>query len=378
MRRLGLSIYPDKSDANELKEYLKYAYEKGFRRIFSSLIEFENLDDQETKNKFIDINKFARELGYEIIIDVNPAVFDKLGVSAGDYSFFSELYIDGIRLDGGFNGFPEAQMTHNDQNLKIEVNMSIDNHMVDAIMDYQPNRYNLIGCHNFYPHNYSGLSLEFFNKTTEQFNKYKLRTAAFITSQSEDAFGPWPVDDKIPTLEMHRNLPIDVQLKHYVAMDNIDDILISNSYATKEELDKLSKVNLNKVVFDVKLNENITDLMRKIVLEEEHLYRGDVSDHLIRSSQSRVKYKGSDFPQVNTPDEIKKGDILIDGNGYGHYTGELQIAKTDMKNNGLTNVVGHIVEDEVFILDFLRPWQRFGLKLHDEAWDMYWFTRILR
>lgn len=367
MRRLGLSIYPDKSDANELKEYLKYAYEKGFRRIFSSLIEFENLDDQETKNKFIDINKFARELGYEIIIDVNPAVFDKLGVSAGDYSFFSELYIDGIRLDGGFNGFPEAQMTHNDQNLKIEVNMSIDNHMVDAIMDYQPNRYNLIGCHNFYPHNYSGLSLEFFNKTTEQFNKYKLRTAAFITSQSEDAFGPWPVDDKIPTLEMHRNLPIDVQLKHYVAMDNIDDILISNSYATKEELDKLSKVNLNKVVFDVKLNENITDLMRKIVLEEEHLYRGDVSDHLIRSSQSRVKYKGSDFPQVNTPDEIKKGDILIDGNGYGHYTGELQIAKTDMKNNGLTNVVGHIVEDEVFILDFLRPWQRFGLKLHDEA-----------
>lgn len=367
MRRLGISIYPDKSDTNELKEYLKLAYSKGFRRIFSSLIEFDDLEDEKRKDKFVEINKFAKDLGYETIVDVNPAVFDKLGVKAGDYSFFNEIYVDGIRLDGGFNGFPEASMTHNNQNLKVEINMSIDNHMIDAIMDYQPNKYNLIGCHNFYPHNYTGLSLDFFYKTTEKFNQYKLRTAAFITSQNEEAFGPWSVDDKLPTLEMHRNLPIDVQLKHYVAMDNIDDILISNSYASEDELEKLSNVDLTKVVFNVKLEDKITDIMTKIVLKEEHLYRGDVSDHLIRSSQSRVKYKGSDFPQVNTPELIKKGDILIDGNGYGHYTGELQIAKTDMKNNGLTNVVGHIVEDEIFIIDFLKPWQRFGLRLADEA-----------
>lgn len=377
MRRLGISIYPDKSDTNELKEYLKLAYSKGFRRIFSSLIEFDDLEDKKRKDKFVEINKFAKDLGYETIVDVNPAVFDKLGVKAGDYSFFNEIYVDGIRLDGGFNGFPEASMTHNNQNLKVEINMSIDNHMIDAIMDYQPNKYNLIGCHNFYPHNYTGLSLDFFYKTTEKFNQYKLRTAAFITSENEEAFGPWPVDDKLPTLEMHRNLPIDVQLKHYVAMDNIDDILISNSYASEDEFEKLSNVDLTKVVFNVKLEDKITDIMRKIVLEEEHLYRGDVSDHLIRSSQSRVKYKGCDFPQVNTPEIIKKGDILIDGNGYGSYTGELQIAKTDMKNNGITNVVGHIVEDEIFIIDFLKPWQRFGLRLADEAWDMYRFSRIL-
>ena len=98
MRRLGISIYPDKSDTNKLEEYLKLAYSKGFRRIFSSLIEFDDLEDKKRKDKFVEINKFAKDLGYEIIVDVNPAVFDKLGVKAGDYSFFNEIYVDGIGL----------------------------------------------------------------------------------------------------------------------------------------------------------------------------------------------------------------------------------------------------------------------------------------
>ncbi|MBM6839850.1 DUF871 family protein, partial [Clostridium saudiense] len=78
----------------------------------------------------------------------------------------------------------------------------------------------LIACHNFYPHNYSGLNFDHFMKCTENFTKYGLRTAAFITSQNEDTFGPWPVTDGLPTLELHRNLPIDVQAKHLIACHN--------------------------------------------------------------------------------------------------------------------------------------------------------------
>ena len=43
--------------------------------------------------------------------------------------------------------------------------------------------------------------------------------------------------------------------------------------------------------------------------------------------------------------------------------GELQIALQDMKNSGRTNVVGHIREEELFILDSLKPWQKFKFTL---------------
>ncbi len=48
---------------------------------------------------------------------------------------------------------------------------------------------------------------------------------------------------------------------------------------------------------------------------------------------------------------------------YGHYAGELQIALKDMENSGKTNVVGKVVDIEHFILDELKPWQKFKFRL---------------
>ncbi|MDU7440929.1 MAG: DUF871 domain-containing protein, partial [Clostridium sp.] len=57
---------------------------------------------------------------------------------------------------------------------------------------------------------------------------------------------------------------------------------------------------------------------------------------------------------------IQKGDILIDSDLYTRYAGELQIALKEMKNEGKTNVIGRIVDDEKFLLDFIEPWSSFG------------------
>ena len=38
MKRLGLSIYPEKSTLEEIKSYLKDASELGFSRVFSCLL----------------------------------------------------------------------------------------------------------------------------------------------------------------------------------------------------------------------------------------------------------------------------------------------------------------------------------------------------
>lgn len=361
MRRLGISIYPEKSDKETILKYIDEAADAGFSRIFSCLLSVNKSKD-EIKKDFLEINTYAKNKGFEIIVDVSPRVFNDLGISYQNLSFFKEIGADGLRLDAGFSGNEEAVMTYNPYGLIIEINMSNDVHTIDTIMDYKPNRYKLYGCHNFYPHGYSGLDLEFFRNCTRRFSKYGVRTAAFVTSQNKNTFGSWPVTEGLPTLEMHRHLPMDVQIKHMILMDDIDDILISNCYPTKEELDKVKGLDLSLLTLDVHLEKNVPEIEKKILFEELHFNRGDHNENMIRSTQSRAKYKGHEFKLFNAPEQIKKGDIIIESSEYGHYAGELQIALNDMKNSGMSNVVGHIRDEEIFLLDMIKPWQKFKLR----------------
>lgn len=362
MGKLGISIYSEKTTEEAIYNYIDKASKYGFSRIFSCLLSVNDTKEN-IKNKFKKINEYAKSKGFEIIVDVSPRVFDELGISYKDLRFFKEIGADGLRLDMGFTGSEESLMTFNDENLKIEINMSNNTNYIDTIMNYMPNKDNLIACHNFYPHRYSGLNFEHFMKCTERFNKYGLRTAAFITSQNEGTFGPWPVTDGLPTLELHRNLPIEVQAKHLIALGNINDIIISNCYPTEEEMKKLGSMRKDMVTFDLQLVDGVPEVEQKILFEEMHFNRGDLSDNLVRSTQSRVKYKGHDFKLFNAPEIIKKGDVVIESSEYGHYAGELQIALNDMKNSGKSNVVGHIKEEEIFILDYIKPWQKFNFNL---------------
>lgn len=359
MRKLGISIYPEKSSNEEIKAYIDLASKYGFSRIFSCLLSV-NKDKTEIIKDFKEINQYARSKGFEVIVDVSPRVFSTLGISYQDLSFFKEILADGIRLDQGFSGAEEALMTYNKENLKIEINMSNDTRTIDTIMDYQPNTYNLIGCHNFYPHKYSGLNIDFFKKCSDNFKKYGLRTAAFVGTNALNSFGPWPVSDNLITLETHRYLPIDVQVKHLIALNKVDDIIISSCFASEAEFRKIGKLRKDIVSFEVELIPNLKEVERSIVLDELHFNRGDFSGNMIRSTQSRVKYKGHNFELFNAPKMIKRGDIIIESSLYGHYAGELQIALIDMENSGKSNVVGRIREEELFILDEIKPWQKFN------------------
>jgi uncharacterized protein len=358
MRQLGISVYPNHASMEDNLEYLRLANKYGFKRVFTCLLSVEG-DKEKIVNDFKDVIKEANSLGMQVIADVSPRVFGELGISYNDLSFFNDLGAYGIRLDMGFSGNEEALMTFNPYNLYIEINMSNGTKYLENIMSYKPNTEKLLGCHNFYPHRYSGLSYEHFIYCSKQFKQFGIRTAAFVSS-NDATFGPWPVKEGLCTLEMHRDMPVTAQTKHLFATGLVDDVIIANAFASEKELKELSKINKEKLTFDIQLVDNIPEIEKKIVLEELHFNRGDVSDYLIRSTQSRVKYKGHQFVPFNTP-IIKRGDILIDTSLYGHYAGELQVALKDMDNSGKTNVVGRIAEEELFLLDYIEAWQKFGL-----------------
>ncbi|SEK19616.1 protein of unknown function [Carnobacterium iners] len=158
-------------------------------------------------------------------------------------------------------------------------------------------------------------------------------------------------------------MSIHTQTTHYKLRDSIDDLLIGNAYATEEELKTLAEAHLEsypqvKRVF----NENVTDSEKKVILEEVYSYRGDISAYMIRPSMTRVHYKNENFPAHQT-DAIKKGDILICNNDFGQCRGEMQIALKHMKNDGTLNIIGHIQEEVLFLLDYLMPSAIFNFSL---------------
>lgn len=357
MGKLGISIYPERSTFEKDKAYLELAHKYGFKRVFTSLLEIAG-DKEKVLAGFKKVVDYANSLGMEVMVDINPGLFKQLEISYDDLSFFHEMGADGVRLDIGFTGAEEARMTRNPYGIKIEINMSQGTTYVDSIMDYSPNTENLLGSHNFYPHRYSGLEYNFFLKCTEKFRGYNLNTMAFVNSHAA-TFGPWPTQDGLCTLEDHRDLEIATQVKHYKLIGGIDDITIANAYASEAELKAMAEA-FNAAVPEIKVvpRASIRENERKCLFEANHSYRGDRSAYILRSTMTRVIYKDLDFP-AHDNDEIHRGDVIIDNDGYGQYKGETQIALKTMKNDGRVNVVGRISDDELFLLDFLKPWSAF-------------------
>ncbi|MDH8677892.1 MupG family TIM beta-alpha barrel fold protein [Fusibacter bizertensis] len=356
MKRLGVSIYVDQAPKREILSYLSKAAANGFSRVFTCLISAAG-ESEEFLEVFKEVTAYAASLGMEVIADVDPSVFEKLNISITDLSFFKSINLSGIRLDLGFSGQEEALMTYNEYGIKIELNMSSGNRYVENILSYKPNAENLYGCHNFYPHVYTGISRTHFLTCSEQFRKLNIKTAAFVSSESAE-FGPWPVSEGLCTLESHRTLPITTQAKDLFSSGLIDDVIIGNMFASDVELEALGKLDRNMLYLEVEFQKGTTELERKIVLEEPHFVRGDVSEYLLRSTQSRVKYKGESFPPHDN-EEINPGDVIVESDLYKRYAGELQIALKSMKNSGKSNKVAVIKSHELYLIDTLLPWQSF-------------------
>lgn len=357
-RTFGISIYPEHSTQEAIIDYLTLAAKYNIKKVFTCLLSVEGEVD-EIKDNFRVIHKHAKSLGMEVIVDVSPRIFDKLNISYDDLSFFAEIEATGVRLDVGFDGAKEAKMTYNPFGLSIEINMSMDTATIDNIMSYRPNTEMLIACHNFYPQAYTGLSLAHFLSCSKRFKKYQIRSSAFVTAHSAE-IGPWPVMDGLCTLEMHRNLPIQAQAKHLFATGLIDTVIIGNMFASEAELQALTSINPYVLQLEVDMLEETSAIEEKILFDFPHFRRGDTNDYMIRSTMSRVVYKNEHF-LAHDLTSLKKGDIVIGNDMFGQYKGELHIVLADLPKDERKNLVARVRSEEMFLIDYIRPWDHFGL-----------------
>lgn len=354
----GISVYPNKTKVDDCLKYIDRAAQLGYQRLFTSLLELN--DDKETVlQKFKTVLSYAHEKGMWVSLDVNPGLFTNLNISYNDLSFFKKLGADIVRLDSNFDGMPESIMTYNSENLTIEVNISNDTGNIANILTYRPLKDKIIGCHNFYPQRYTGLDTDYFLKTTRKYHDLGLRTAAFISS-NHGAIGPHPYNAGLPTLEIHRGLPLEKQAQYLINTQLIDDIIIGNAFASDDELVKVANLEAKIPQFFVKFAPNATALEKEIVLANLHFNRGDINSYAIRSTFVKLKYNKRDIPVNNPVNTLTRGMITIGNNDFDQYKGELNIVKQEMDNHDhRKNVVAQIVSSDLQFIAFIQPWDKF-------------------
>ena len=360
-KKIGISIYLGKNPIEQDLQYLQLASTFGASRLF---ICFLNLDSA-NKDAFLSQVKIlvnlALALNYAIYIDVNRKILKLLDITYDDLDFFISLGVTGIRLDEGFTGFEESSMSYN-ANLKIEINASNGTKYLDNIISFQANLKNLTACHNFYPRRYTGLSHDYFLSTSQHIKNYGIKLAAFVTSQNANTFSNQTTMEGLPTIENHRTLPLINQAKELFYSNLIDDVIIGNAYASESELKELCLLNKDLITLDIHLEPNLPDMYLDVLLNNLHFNRGDNSEYVIRSTETRIKYKHLDIPAFNTK-KINPFDVTVDNNNYNKYKGELHIALKPMENDGNVNVIGRVAPLDTFLLSYVKPWSKFQFNI---------------
>ena len=381
MVTFGVSLYPEQEKTAEIDRYLQVAATNGFTKVFTSMFSV-NKSKAEIMADFKQASELAHKHGMTIFVDVHPFVFETLGATATDLSIFAEMGIDGIRMDMVFGDERDVQLVDNDYGIIIEYNpMMID--AVEPIFQNIHKKQNFQVCHNFYPQKYTALDMPFFEELSTYWHDKEVRVGAFVSSQESGTHGPWPVSDGLPSIEEHRNLPIDLQVRHFLMMGTIDEIIIGNTYASDAELE-----SIKYIIDDLFKEEEVTDqrlanfaksLKRKMYLraniekdlspEERALaidFRlnadfGDKTSYMLRSRFGRFSKK-TIHPRPVADEYFERGDILIVNSNLAHYQGEVQIALKRMKNDGQRNRIGKILAEEEILLNYFAARDVFIVK----------------
>lgn len=369
MKKLGIAIYPEKMNIEDMKKYVLTAHKNGFKIVWTALLQIENLTDNLEENvtlkKYKEILKFCKEKGMETVIDVNSRVLKEINFSS-DLKIFHDLYIDTIRFDSPLPSKTLADMTYNQYKIKIELNMDNNDYLVDDVIFHKAATDFLSGSHNFYPQKGCGITKEYYVETSKKFKKFGLETTSFISTKNEQRIANWAVDDYCCTVENLRGLDVITQANYLWSSNLTDNIIICNAYASDAELEALGKLNPYILSLQIQTATKLSTIEKEILFNEIHFRRADINPTFIRSTMPRLKFKSSNIEQNNIKTEFLKGSVLIGNNNFDLYKGEVQICLQDIEFDNRKNQVAYIHPGNQILLDNIDQYTKFTFILKND------------
>ena len=383
MIQLGVSLYPEQETPEQIDHYLKLAKQYGFSKVFTSLFSVEGTKEDIIKY-FRDLSDAAHRYGMEVYGDCNARFFMQMEASPDDLSVFREMGLDVLRLDLMFNDERDVAIVNNDQGLGVQLNASLVP-AVKHIIEMGGDKSRIIGSYNFYPLRNTGAGSEDVYQTNEYFRSEGMKTQIFISSNAIGAHGPWPVSDGLPTVEMDRDLPIGLQLRHMVAL-KADEVIIGNAFASEEELkevadtmkqiyvygedrpfyfpgirDQIPIGDIERVPLTIELAEDISDNEKDLLFGFVKHNVSEYTHTIIRSRWGRFDFKFTPIvPRECDKEYFEPGDVVILNDNVERYKGEVHIAVKPIRNNRTLNYAGRIAPEEMFLLEYLKYNVNFG------------------
>lgn len=373
----GLSIYCglDISPAENLK-LLETAAELGISRIFTSL----HIPETNLVNFKVEIKNLlasAKEKHFDVCADISPETKELLGLSALTPVALRALGITTARLDAGFSNDEIATFS---QELTVQFNAStLTPEQVAELLKAGLEKKHLDALHNFYPRPHTGLSVEFFKKQTAFLQANGFTVGAFIPSQVGRR---GPLYAGLPTLEEQRDESVAKSTAELAAY-GLNSIFIGDSHPSLDELKALAacekkpsqnKINVsvqtmivtNKKPLTLKVKLLSHDKWTKEFLKQTFTSRYDEARDAVRAAESRPLLHGHIIKQeaYNTA-KLLRGDITLDNETYGRYMGELQIIKMAQQKETRTNLVAHVLPNELEKLAHIASGTKFNFEVVD-------------
>ena len=158
-----------------------------------------------------------------------------------------------------------------------------------------------------------------------------------------------PLYRGLPTLECSRYMH-PLKSAQLLLDQSVNHIMVGDTQITQRYAYKLISLLTQR---HFTLSITLKDLQVESILSKRHSVRIDNPANVLRSQEARHYCQSDIKPQFN---HIRKtGAITVDNQLNGRYQGELQITKTDLQPHEHINVVGQIIDDDIPLIDCLRP-----------------------
>lgn len=342
-----VSVYPKKNpDFIKIENYIKEAKCNGCKEIFSSA-HLPELNIKFQYDFILNLCCLVHKYDMKVCVDFGGDSLLDLLNDAKYCALLKQAHIDSIRLDYGVK--PNIVVALRDK-------LGTDNYVINAslineneIRDYLKYDVNYKACHNFYPRYQTGLDEPFVKEQYYLFKKYGIDVICCVPSHTHPR---GPIYEGLPTLEKHRSIGFDECLIEI--SDYCDEVLVGDEWIKEEEFISLHRIGIDKRIdIQVVLEKDITEQERNIVLAE-HKMRYDSNSYCYRSQSSRQMAEFSKPVKPNNMIKRNVNDITIDNENFYRYSGELQIVKQNLESDTRVNVVGRVLDEDMWKLRYFR------------------------
>lgn len=364
----GVGVYPQGEEAQqeELEAYIRQAAALGCGEVFCSL-HLPERNNLELLGPLEELACLVHGLGLQLSADLSGAMARTLA-QGGGFPQLRRMKLDWVRLDFGFAPADTLALVEAAAPGGVMLNASVLEpaqlaQQVSVLRGACP-RLGLRGHHNYYPMPDTGLSLDFVARRGAQYRPYGIPVTACVASRHRPR--P-PMGMGLPTVERHRTLSPAAAALALLGTGQVDDILVGDPFATRQELEQLALVcGHGQPVLRLCCAPDSTPQERALVLDRPHQARPDEADFAIRSLSSRQMAAQGVAVPPRSGGIRRPGDVVVVNSRGKRYSGEVQLLRRIRPPADWSNLVGRIVPEDLWMLPLLGPGADFRL-VCDEA-----------